>query len=212
MPDWALLVSQPLEFTIKKLRTRTVVCSDIPALHPLFFPLELPGHRAMAPSIASTTPAAVVSYTKRCLSHALSRTRCTLREMVLITSVSLGVFILSKATSCDVHAASSWHVSAKFHLSQLIDTSMFHDVQCKAELRKRLRTHTRSSGTPMKKKVYDLQLTFRAIRAFGRSRKGPVPPWILRRKVVQLGGPIRGFMHNAKKRSKTLFMSPFLTL
>ena len=95
----------------------------------------------MAQSIASTTPASLTSCTKRRLSQTLSSTKWSLRGLVLTTGVLWRVSILKKgATGCDVYTAPSRRVSAKLHLSQLVDTSMLHDERCTAEFRKRLST------------------------------------------------------------------------
>ena len=64
---------------------------------------------------------------------------------------------------------------------------------------------------PWKKQVDELQHACRssAIRAFDRPCKVPVAPWIPKRtlEIVQLKGRIRKFMHNVRKRSKTVLMS-----
>ena len=174
--------------------------------------MELHRHQTMAPSIASTTPASLTGCMMRCQSRTHSRTKYFLRGMVLTTSALLRVFIFEMgATSCDMCTAPSSRVSAKLHPSQLLDTSMFHDERCEAEFRKRLSIHRHFPGTSLEKQVDDLQHAFRdsAIRAFGRPRKVPVALWISKRtwEVVPLGGPIRRFMHNVRKRSTALFMS-----
>ena len=152
----------------------------------------------MAPSIASTTFVSLTSCTQRCLPPTLSRTKCSLRGMVLTTSVLLRVFIFEKdVTTCHACAVPSRRDKAKRHLSQLIDMSVLHDERCKS--------------ISLEKQVDDLQHAFRdsAIRAFGRPRKAPVAPWISKRtwEIVQLGGSIRNIMHSVRKRSNTLFLS-----
>ena len=140
----------------------------------------------------------LTSCTQRCLPPTPSRTRCSLRGMVLTTSVLLRVFILEEdVTTCHACAVPSWRDKAKRHLSQSIDMSVLHDERCKS--------------ISMEKQVDDLQRAFRdsAMRAFGRPRKAPVAPWISKRtwKIVQLEGPIRNIMQSVRKHSNTLFLS-----
>ena len=126
--------------------------------------------------------------------------------------VLLRVFILSKARRAVTHTRLlPGTLASNFTFSLLIDTSVLHDEQCKAEFPERLGKHKRSLGASLEKQVGDLQRAFRdsAIRAVGRPRKGLVATWISKRtwKVVQLGGLIWRLMHNSRKRAKTLFMS-----
>ena len=167
-------------FMTKKWRKRTVPCSDIPSRVAIW--LRLPGTTwtsSQEPSIALTTSVSLANCTLRWMAPALSRTKCSLREMALTTSVLLRVFGLRKdAMSCEAHTAQSQHGKARRHLSQLIDMTMLHDEPCKAAFRRRLSKHKCSPGISQEKQVDDVQHAIRdsAIRAFGWPRKAPGAP------------------------------------